>query len=163
MFPHDECEPYVQHLLAEHRRLHTMLRLARAAIRHSSGPDRDATTADIVRILRQVREEIAHHFADEEAGGCIEEAVSRCPRISSQANRVQAEHPELLCKLDALLAEVLDSGHTVANRIAVEREFDELCQLLHAHEAAENDLLRQGFGVQVNGDASSSLPLPLDA
>ena len=163
MFPYDQSAPYVEHLLAEHRRLHNMLRLARAALRHSAGPDRDATTADIVRILRQVREEIAHHFADEEAGGCIEEAVSRCPRLSAEANRVQAEHPELLNRLDALIADVLDSGHTVANRIAVQREFDELSQLLHAHEAAENDLLRQGFGVQVNGDASSSLPLPLDA
>jgi len=162
MLPYDECEPYVQHLLTEHRRLHTMLRLARAAIRHSAGPDRDATTSDIVRILRQVREEIAHHFADEEAGGCIEEAVSRCPHISHQANRVQAEHPDLLRKLDALIADVLDSRHTVADRIAVQREFDELCQLLHAHEAAENDILRQGFGVNVNGDPSGGLPLPLD-
>jgi hypothetical protein len=162
MLPYDECEAYVQHLLAEHRRLHTMLRLARAAIRHSAGPDRDVTTSDIVRVLRQVREELAHHFADEEAGGCIEEAVSRCPQISHQADRVQGEHPELLGKLDALIAEVLDSRHTVAERITVQREFDELCKLLHAHEAAENDLLRHGFGVNVNGDANGGLPLPLD-
>ena len=162
MLPYDECKPYVEHLLAEHRRLHTMLRLARAAIRQSSGPDRDATTGDIVRILRQVQQEIAHHFVEEEAGGCIEEAVSRCPHISQQANRVQAEHPELLRKLDALIADVLDSKHTVADRIAVQREFDELCQLLHAHEAAENDLLRQGFGVSMNGEAAGCASLPLD-
>ena len=52
MLPYDDCEPYVQHLLTEHRRLHTMLRLARAAIRHSAGPDGHNTTPETVRILR---------------------------------------------------------------------------------------------------------------
>src|SRR5687767_7965906 len=121
MLRYDDCQPFVQHLLAEHRRLHTMLRLARNAIRHSAGPDRDATTADIIRILRQVRDELSHHFADEEAGGCIEEAVSRCPRISAQASRVQAEHPDLLRQLDALVAQVRDSELNVASRIAFEK------------------------------------------
>ena len=167
MLPYDDCEPYVQHLLTELRRLHTMLRLARAAIRHSAGPDGHNTTPETVRILRQVREELAHHFAEEEGGGCMEEAVSRCPRLSADATRVQAEHRDLLGRLDALLAEVLDSKHTVANRILVAREFDELCSILHAHEAAENEILRQGFGVNVNGDANGggnyrTPTLPLD-
>jgi hemerythrin len=163
MLHYEDCRPYVQHLLTEHRRLHTMLRLARSAIRQCCGPDRDATTADIVRVLKQVRDELSHHFADEEAGGCIEEAVSRCPSISPQASRVQSEHPELLRQLDALLAQVSDSEQTVAGRITVQRQFDELCRQLHAHEAAENDLLRQAFGVNVNGDVNGCTPLPLDA
>ena len=31
MLPYDDCEPYVQHLLTEHRRLHTMLERMRTA------------------------------------------------------------------------------------------------------------------------------------
>jgi hemerythrin len=162
MLYYEEQNPYVEHLLAEHRRLHTMLRLARSAILQCGGPDRDATTADIVRVLQQVRSEMAHHFADEEAGGCLEEAVSRCPRLSAQAERVQAEHPELLRQIDKLIAQALDSRQSLENRIAFEKEFDELCSLLHAHEAAENDLVRQGFGRAVNGDCNGTRTLPLD-
>lgn len=156
MLYYDEPNPYVEHLLAEHRRLHTMLRLARSAILQCGGPDRDATTEDIVRVLKQIRNEMAQHFKEEEAGGCLEEAVSRCPRLGPQAERVQAEHPDLLAQIDRLIAQALDSQHTVENRVAFEREFDELVELLHAHEAAENDLLRQGFGRAVNGDCSCS-------
>jgi hypothetical protein len=162
MLDYDEQNPYVNHILAEHRRLHALLRNTRSAILQCGSPDRDATTADIVRVLTNVRGELAHHFAEEDAGGCLEEAVSRCPRLSAQAQRVQAEHPELLRQIDKLIAEVLDSRQTLENRIVFEKEFDELCGLLHAHEAAENDLLRQGFGRVVNGGCNETRTLPLD-
>ena len=80
MRDYDECRTYVEHIIAEHRRLHRMLRLARSAIIASGGPDRDATGTDVTRVLRQVREELAHHFAEEEEGGCLDEAVSHLGR-----------------------------------------------------------------------------------
>jgi hypothetical protein len=156
-----EPNPYVEHLRAEHRRLHAMLRQTRSIFLQSSSPDCDATTDDVVRVLLQVRSEMTHHFDDEEAGGCLEEAVSRCPHLSGEVTRVQAEHPELLRQIDRLLAQAKDSCNTLVGRLAFARDFDELCLLLHAHEAAENDILRQGFGRLVNGD-SESHTLPLD-
>jgi hypothetical protein len=162
MYPTHECQTYVDHLLAEHRRLHTLLRLARSAVLQSGGPDRDATTDDILRLLQRIRDELMRHFAEEEAGGCLEEAVSRCPRLSAQAGRIQAEHPELLAELDAVIAHAADCDQTVQSRLAFERHFDSLCERLHAHEAAENDLLRQGFGANVNGGQSDQTSLALD-
>lgn len=162
MLNYNESNPYVDHLQAEHRRLHNMLRVARSAILQSGGPDLDATTTDVVRVLKQVRDEMAHHFVQEEAEGCLEEAVSRCPRLSVEANRVRAEHPDLLLRIDRLIAQALDSRNSVENRIVFERDFDELCISMHAHEAAENELLRQGFGQAVNGECSDSSALPLD-
>src|SRR6476620_10387949 len=96
MRDYNECQCYVEHLIAEHRRLHRMLRLAQAAIVASGCPDRDATCTDIVRVLRQVREELQHHFAQEESGGCLDEAVSRCPGLSAEVKRIELEHPQLL-------------------------------------------------------------------
>ena len=72
----NEPNTYVEHLRAEHRRVHAMLRHVRNVFLQSGGPDRDATPSDTVRFLHQVRSELAHHFADEEAGGCLEEAAS---------------------------------------------------------------------------------------
>src|SRR5215218_9902290 len=91
MRDYNECRCYVEHLIADHRRLHRMLRLAQGAIVASGSPDRDATCADIVQVLRQVREELKHHFAQEEAGGCLDEAASRCRGLSVEANRIELE------------------------------------------------------------------------
>src|SRR6188474_315829 len=144
MRDYNECRCYVEHLIAEHRRLHRMLRLARAAIVASGGPDRDAPGADIVRVLRQVREELEHHFAQEESGGCLDEAVSRCPPLSADARRIEAEHPQLLSSVDRLIAHALDCDQAVEKRVALERGFEDLCRQLDAHEADENVLLRKG-------------------
>jgi iron-sulfur cluster repair protein YtfE (RIC family) len=156
MYANEGCPIYVEHVLAEHRRLHNMLRLARAAIVQSGGPDRDATTADLVRVFQQVRSELAHHFAEEEGGGCLEEAVSRCPRLSGQARRIEAEHPALLRDLDALIVGAQASEKSVEARQRMEQAFKALCERLHAHEAAENNLLRQAFGANVNGDENGA-------
>jgi hypothetical protein len=152
MYAQNESKIYVDHLLAEHRRLHAMLRMARAAILQSGGPDRDATAADIMRVLKQVREELALHFAEEEGGGCLEEAVSRCPRLSTVANHLGAEHAELLREVDDVLTLAAASDKSQDAHIAMENAFQRACERVYAHEAAENNVLRQGFGTNVNGD-----------
>jgi len=162
MRDYNECRCYVEHLIAEHRRLHRMLRLAQAAIVASGGPDRDATAADIVRVLRQVRGELEHHFAQEESGGCLDEVVSRCPGLSVEAKRIELEHPQLLQNVDRLIAQARDCDQSLENRLALERGFDDLCRQLDAHEGAENALLRKGFGANVNGDESTEETLVFD-
>jgi hypothetical protein len=147
----EECQPYVNHLIVEHRRLHGMLHSARTSIMQSRGPDRDASVDDIVHALRRIRSELAQHFAEEDAGGCLDEAVCHCPRLAAEAKRIEAEHPELLSEIDRLIAEALDSEQSVANRISMERDFEQLYRQLCVHEAAENAILRQAFGTNVNG------------
>ena len=114
-------------------------------------------------ILRQVREELEHHFAQEESGGCLDEAVLRCPGLSGKLSRIELEHPQLLQHVDRLIAQALDCDQSMENRLTLEREFDELCRQLDVHEAAENALLRKGFGANVNGDERSEGTLILDS
>jgi len=104
----------------------------------------------VARVLRQVRGELEHHFAQEESGGCLDEVVSRCPSLSAEARRIEAEHPQLLESVDRLIAQARDSDQSVEKRVALWRGFDELCRQLDAHETAENAMLRKGFGVDVN-------------
>jgi iron-sulfur cluster repair protein YtfE (RIC family) len=162
MRDYTECQTYVTHLLAEHRRLHALLRQVQATIVHSGSPDRDASPADVVATLRKVRSELEAHFAEEDSGGCLEEAVSRVPRLAAEAERIEAEHPELLFELDRLIAQAQEGGQSIESRLAIEKMFDDLCRQLHAHEAAENALLRQGFGANVNGDENSPADLIQD-
>jgi hypothetical protein len=115
-----------------------------------------------VGILRRLREELSHHFAEEEAGGCLEEAVSQCPRLGPEATRIEAEHGELLAQMDQLIAQAMDLDDSVANRVAFDHALEDLRRQLLAHEAAENDVLRQGFGTNLNGDDSGRPAIILD-
>jgi hypothetical protein len=152
MRDYNECHTYINHLLAEHRRLHSLLRMASSAINQSGAPDNDATPVDVATILRHAREELQHHFAEEEGGGCLEEAVARCPSLSAEAKRIEAEHPDLLCEIDRLIAQAEGEKQTVESHVELRHRFDDLRRQLQAHEVAENALLRQAFGVNVNGN-----------
>jgi hypothetical protein len=141
----------VEHLVAEHRRLHVVIRLAGSAIFHCGGAARNRNPADILQVLQNVREELAHHFAEEEAGNCFEEIAGHCTTLLAQARRIRTEHPELIRGIDKLIAQVADDRRTLEDRIAIEREFDCLCEQLFEHEAAENDLLRQALASAPRG------------
>lgn len=154
----DECRSYVDHLIAEHKRLHRMLRVARNAIMPPSSATGNVPAADIGKLLGDVRGELQHHFAQEEEGGCLEEAVSRCPSLSGEARRIEAEHPQLMESIDRLIAQARDADRSVQARLAIARQFDELCAQLNAHEGAENALLRKGFGANFTGAADGSNP-----
>lgn len=145
---YDECRVYVDHVIAEHRRLHRMLRTARAFLAANQAAD----GAAIVGVLQQVRDELAAHFREEEGGGCLDEAVSRHPGLAAEERRIETEHPQLLEAIERLIELAAARDWTAAQHVVLEHEFDAFCQRLDVHEAAENRLLREGFGIVVNGE-----------
>ncbi len=146
MFTNQECTPYLEHLRSEHRRLHALLGDARAAVQQFQMQDEKAVTS-LLQTLQQIRVELARHFSEEEQGSCLEEALARCPRLSGEVKRVQAEHQVLLENLDCLVAR----GKIVAETQAeLKRGFDDLCNQLYDHEAAESRVLETSFGESVN-------------
>lgn len=162
MRDYDECRPYIDHLVAEHRRLHGMLRRIRASLVNSVEPGGEPSFAEVTRILRGLRDELEHHFAQEESGGCLDEAVSRCPKLSAEARRIEAEHAELLAEIDSLIAQAKTQEPTAWNQVSLQRAFDGLFQRLRAHEKAENELVGQAFGTSFNGDDNEQPSFILD-
>jgi iron-sulfur cluster repair protein YtfE (RIC family) len=152
MFTNETCRSYIDHMLAEHRRLHRMLTLAHHAVMASD----DAWFERFAKHLSDIRSELQAHFAEEEQEGCLDQAVSFAPGLSPKLRLVADEHPRLLAAIDALLAQAHQRGDTPSARCALQEAFDSLCRDLHAHEAAENDILRRGFGVDVNGEANGN-------
>lgn len=149
------CRPYVEHLRAEHRRLHGLLGSVRAALSEYDGTEGDRAFVSAARSLNSLRQELQHHFSDEETGGCLDEAVSFCPRLSAEMNRIEEEHPEILASIDRLLGQFRAGPATTARWRAIERQLHDLFQTIQEHEAAENRLLLEAFGVSVNGDDAS--------
>ncbi len=154
---YEDCQTYIDHLLAEHRRLHRMLLNGRKTISGSSEEDGESWIQKFIEVLRDVRAELQSHFAEEEGGGCLDEAVSFRPNLGPELSRVVAQHPRLLAELDRLIAQAKDDNGSMQDRIALESQFDELCRELHSHEAAENEVLRRGFGVNVDGNENDEL------
>lgn len=149
MCTYDECKAYVDYLLAEHRRLHRLLLHARKVIAGSVDAAEDEWRRGVIKVLRDLRATLQCHFAEEEEGGCLDEAVSFRPSLAGDLKRVEEEHPQLLAEVDRLIAQVADGASTPAEHVALAAAFDELCRDLHTHEAAENEILRRGFGVNL--------------
>jgi len=157
MRTYEDCKTYVDHLLAEHRRLHRLLLDTRKLIALADSGTGD-WAAKVVGLLRELRQELQSHFREEEEGGCLDEAVSFQPQLSADVKRIEAEHPQMLTEVARLIAQVEDGGKTPAEHLAVTTAFDELCRQLHTHEAAENEVLRRGFGanLETNGNGQPS-------
>jgi hypothetical protein len=69
---------------------------------------RGVTLEQLTRRLVQLRQELQSHFAEEEMGGCLEEAVSRRPSLSEISKRIVSEHAILDGMLEHLVTQTRD-------------------------------------------------------
>jgi iron-sulfur cluster repair protein YtfE (RIC family) len=136
----------VMDIAHEHRELQQRLKeLRHLAERTVSADNLPSALSEIVEALLSLRLQMEQHFRKEEAGGVMEEAVARLPRLADQAAHIQEEHPRLLQLLDKTvqLAEV--AGPKLADWEQVRPAVTEFTTAMLTHEAAENRVLQQGF------------------
>lgn len=135
----EEFLAYLTHLRAEHRELDERLR--RIEREWTSEPTK--AIRQLIRDLQALRRDLAHHFEEEDSGGCLEEAVSRQPSLGHEVDRLGREHPELLAKLDQLI-------DTLTKPDEAKEECLRFAELLHDHEAAEDRILEESFGIDLD-------------
>ena len=154
-------EAFVQHLRAEHRRMHRLMRQTLAALPHWEDANGGNWLPAMLRGLKAIRDALAAHFHAEEAGGCLEEAVSRCPSLAPQASQVLQEHRSLMEELNRLIERV-ETMHqpTASTAHALSDDLHELLRRLNLHEQLENRIVQQAFGVSVDDEESE--PRPVD-
>jgi len=138
---------FVEHLLAEHRRLDHLISRTMAALPSWGENGASQWLPRLVEGLNAIRQELAQHFHEEEDGGCLEEAVSRCPGLSSEVARVESEHSKLLADLDELIRRAQPlSGSKPDDARVLGQKLRAIVLELHAHEALENQIMARGFG-----------------
>jgi hypothetical protein len=131
-----ESQAYVDHLQSEHRRLHQRI----LEVQHALAQSQTGLNAE----LTALQDELAQHFAEEDAGGCMEEAMARCPAVAERCRALCAEHSVLLREMSALI----DEYHAEAQRRARwGDDFHQLTERLFQHEREENEILQRAFGV----------------
>ena len=149
--PHS-ANPYFELAMAEHRALHRMIRETQAAVAlacQSAGPKsaRRSAQEQIGRLFEHVRE----HFAQEEAGGYLEEATSIVPRLGPDAAELERQHGMFLVKLQYLV----NAAAAATDKDAWEEVgslFRSLIAELCEHEAAENRILQQAGAQAIDPD-----------
>jgi iron-sulfur cluster repair protein YtfE (RIC family) len=130
----------------EHRDLQQRLR----SLRHLAEEPVPANTIGlkletIGRTLHQFRALMESHFRKEEAGGVIDEAVARLPRLAQYAVQIEQEHPQLLKSLDVAIRACEVTSPDEQDWASARTALNEFVNGMLRHEAAENKLLQQGF------------------
>ena len=148
-------DAFIAHLRVEHRHLRELVRdvLQHLDRRSDVNTIPASNVQSLCTGLKSLREEVARHFRQEESGGCLEEAVSRCPSLADEAARLEKEHKELLSELDNLLAQT--QRETTGEKDSVqdfESGFRQFVEQLENHEAQERRILQSAFGTMYDGE-----------
>jgi len=141
----DRSDPVILgHVLAEHRDLFNLMHSVQAAFA-AAGPPTPERRALVLESLHMLRDHLGDHFAQEERGGFLEEAMTRVPRLSSAVRSVVAQHPALLAELDRMIEalEIVTAGADSWPRAA--HAFEVFATHMVAHERNENAVVQEGY------------------
>jgi hypothetical protein len=140
----EECVAYAEHLHHEHSRLNRLLTEVGHEVARLGQPDVEhGLRARLETRITDLCDQLNSHFAEEEAGGCLEEAVTRCPSLAAEMSTVMQEHQVLDRLLCTLLAQLGDPAVTAAE---VQSSWQAFYTTIQSHEAAETRLLQMAFG-----------------
>lgn len=103
----------------------------------------------VIGLLENLRDQLALHFALEEAYGYFDGAVNVAPRLTIAATALRDEHRELYAKIRDLTDYVdgrYRSGRLSAAAETVSHDFLAYYDHLQRHERHEQDLIQQAYG-----------------
>ena len=138
------------HVLAEHRDLFQLMHSVQSRFA-MAGPPTPEQRADVLESLHHLREHLGDHFAQEELGGFLEEAMTRMPRLSAAVRSIVAQHPALLAELDRVIEQLTifeQSGGVAAGAKswpAAVHAFETFATHMAAHERSENMVVQEGY------------------
>lgn len=102
----------------------------------------------LVDQLCQLRDQLALHFALEEAYGYFDDPVEVAPQLCRQADSLRAEHKQLYAQLSSLVDKVermfYDDQHA-ALALWIGPQFLHFDTRLRNHEERENDLILEAY------------------
>lgn len=133
---------------AEHREMRQRVTALRNAVNRNRAWSRE-TAREAVEAVEAMRTHLHHHFAQEEAGGYLEQALVMAPRFSDEAQVLLAQHPVMLNHIDQV-ADVAQGALEDAELWPQLRlQVKDLLFKLAAHEGAENRIVQQAFNVGI--------------
>ncbi len=109
----------------------------------------DAAPRRFSGLVEELRDQLALHFALEEAYGYFENPIEVAPRLCMQANELRAEHHELYLMVVNFSEAVELLTHPVrviGTVLAAVKQFQVFDERLRRHETRENELIMEQYG-----------------
>lgn len=148
-----EQHPFFVQATHEHARLHQAVEAIHHLLDAKQGTAIDcAAVHEVTAAIVALRHDLQAHFEREEQGGYLEEAMTRVPDLTPQANQLQKQHAEFLQLAERMVADAQcgDQPAGVWQRLLA--DYALFAKQLLAHEAAENRLLGRAFNEDMSGD-----------
>jgi hypothetical protein len=143
-------EAYVAGFKAEHREMHGVLRNVEKAWRAcEAGGWKEGDRCQLCEAMTALREHLGHHFAQEEAGGYLEEALLAAPKLAPTADQLLAQHPMLLKNCCETVEKLRQAPADAAIRRRLRDEYLNLRRKLLEHERGENAVMQAAFHVDL--------------
>lgn len=103
---------------------------------------------EFVDVLREVRDQLAMHFALEEAYGYFEDPVAVAPRLAQRCEQLRLEHAELYVMIAELADQADDCVHerrSLLPLVAVQSAFVTFDERLQDHERREMEIIQEAL------------------
>ena len=140
-----ERNPYYRRSQAEHRELAGMVAHIEDFLSRLNNEASDADWDQLSVLAAELLEHVSQHFQQEEAGGYLEEAIARLPRLGPQATVLERQHAPLLQRLTEIVQSVYDTDRSAAAWQSWQSEFRKFSRALAAHEQHETALMDEAF------------------
>lgn len=115
-------------------------------------PIAPASCRHIVQRLSQLRDQLALHFALEEAYGYFDDPVDVAPRLSFAAEQLRNEHRQLYMDLTGIVERaesLLQSEQLTTLALWLGREYLHFDTAMRDHESRENDLIFEAYDTDI--------------
>jgi len=135
---------FLQEIKEENRELRQLLAECADAVRKPIGGPRE--TKRLVDQFVLLRDQLAMHFALEEAYGYFEDAIEVAPQLSVRAMQLRDEHRQLFLQLSGVVddaEQLLYHEHRNGRRYDIATEFVQFHAQFQDHEARENALIQR--------------------
>ncbi len=135
---------FLQEIKEENRELRLLLAECADAVRQPIGSRGE--TKRLVDLIVQLRDQLAMHFALEEAYGYFEDAIEVAPQLSAQAMQLRDEHRQLFLQLSCVVddaEQLLYHEHRNGRRYDIATGFVQFHAQFQDHESRENALIHR--------------------
>lgn len=133
---------------AQHREMRRLVQKLRHVLNHERPWSRELAKKAVAAIEALVVH-LNEHFAQEEEGGYLEQALAVAPRFSDEAKDLLAQHGMMLQQIGETLQTAKRSVEDPAAWTALRTETRELLRNLVAHETAENKIVQQALNTGI--------------
>ena len=149
----ESLQAYVASVRADHRHQGSLVHHVRSALASGAKSNWDqASVQQILASLDELHQHLGQHFAREEEGGYLEEALVHAPRLKDQAAQLMAEHPQLLKRFGDLLTAAKNGKQEQPQWPLLASDLNKAIDELVKHEMGENQLLQDAFAADLNLD-----------